>query len=143
VLRGKSRADETARPQPELDVAFRRFRELLELGEDWDDAGASAVAPATAEAAVALLKTATSAALERLARPLPLPTISPCHDGSIDLFWKAEAYRLLINIQAPHGPESDFYGETQGGFKFKGTFRSGTSDAHVIPVLLELLSTHD
>jgi hypothetical protein len=111
------------------------------LDEDWDDAGACRINPATIDAAIALLKTAATVALERFGRSVPLPMISACHDGSIDLFWKAETYRLLINVQEPHGRESDFYGETPGGFKFKGSFQSGSSDAHVIPVLLELVSS--
>jgi hypothetical protein len=122
-----------------MEALLQQCRNLTALPEDWDEAGASVIDSPTVETATRFLRAASEMA-SAIGRSLPLPVVSPCHDGSIDLFWKSNAYQLLVNIQPPHANESDFYGETAAGFKFKGTFRSGTSDASVIPTLLEIVT---
>jgi hypothetical protein len=63
---------------------------------------------------------------------LPVPNISPCADGSIDMFWKNDQFTLLVNIQPANDVKSDFYGETADGLAFEGTFTNKTRDFSVI-----------
>jgi len=138
-IRTLSRADEPVRPRSKLHGAFQEIQQLRSLSADWDDEGASAIDAQTAEVAVSLLTAAEDRMIERYGRTIPPPTVSPCGDGSIDLFWKNDAYRLLINIQPPAVRESDFYGETRSGLKFRGTFPAQAYEAHIIPLLLDLM----
>jgi hypothetical protein len=123
-----------------LDGVLKRCRELLDLPADWDDAGASRIHPDTIEAACSLIESAESKALDRYGRSLPMPKVSPCTDGSVDLFWKTDAYRLLINIQPNDGAPSDFFGETKSGLTFRGTFPTRSQDPQLVPLFVDLMS---
>ncbi len=57
----------------------------------------------------------------KIGEGVPVPRISPCNNGSIDLFWKTAKFTLLINVK-PSETKSDFYGETTDGLMLEGTF---------------------
>jgi len=136
---GVLRSDEAAQASSTLAGALKECRDLLALSADWDDAGALTIRTETVEAACSLLKSAHSRSMQRYGRSLPMPRVSACSDGSIDLFWKTEAYRLLINVQPADVSESDFYGETQSGLKLRGTFPASAHDLEVVPLFLDLI----
>jgi len=111
----------------EIEKAIDGSKSLLALGEDWDEQGAVAIERPTWSTAMACLRRTASAIDRRCGKVLPAPTIGPCADGSIDLYWKTSAFTLLINIQ-PLNAESDFYGENSIGLKLKGTFKPDAQD---------------
>jgi hypothetical protein len=57
------------------------------------------------------------------------PAMSPCQDGSIDLYWNMPAFVLLINVPAEQ-KEIDFYTEKPAGENGKQSY-STTDEALV------------
>lgn len=51
----------------------------------------------------------------------PTPNITDGPDGSIDIHWESDAYRLLVNVPSTEEP-INFYGDNHRSFKLKGTF---------------------
>jgi len=96
-----------------IEGAIASSRQLLRLPKNWDDEGAQRISDATREKAVTVLRLAARVAYQRYAFVLPAPRLSPCHDGSIDIFFKTDRFTLLINIPAKPGT-SDFYAEKDG-----------------------------
>lgn len=110
-------------------------RGLTDLPVDWDDEGASPIAEQTFQRAASFLRT-TAMQLAVWGIELPAPQISPCSDGSIDLFWKDEAFRLLVNVQ-PGNAASDFFGENPRGIQVKGPFVPENHDVSYFRWLFE------
>jgi hypothetical protein len=106
-----------------LITAIESSRRLLALGPSWDDADAKPIAFDTWSVATRLLRDTVINCGGDV--DVPIPNISPCSDGSIDLFWKLANFTLLINIK-PSVNKSDFYGETVDGLVFEGTFNCNT-----------------
>jgi hypothetical protein len=102
----------------------------LELGLDWDDAGGLPINEDTWNKATELLRR-TIMKIGTAADTLPVPKISPCADGSIDIFWKNARFTLLVNIQ-PTDVAPDFYAETAEGLTLEGTFTSNTRDLSIV-----------
>ncbi|HYM60338.1 MAG TPA: hypothetical protein VEZ11_05540 [Thermoanaerobaculia bacterium] len=126
-----SPAASSAEPH-DLDSAIEMSKSLLDLGPDWDDAGAKPIDASTWKRATGFLRRTMAKATRSAGPSVPVPRISPCSDGSIDLFWKRPGFQLLINIQPSGTVASDFYGETPNGFELKGTFDPDTHDLNVI-----------
>lgn len=104
-------------PQRFADV-IESSKSLLDLGGDWDGDGAEPVDMQTWTVATTFLR--NTLLKSGVAALVPTPNISPCRDGSIDLFWARGGFKLLINVKA--ASVSDYYGETPTGFVTKGTF---------------------
>ena len=68
---------------------------------------------------------------------MPPPSIGPCPDGSIDLLWNTDRFKLLINVQPNDSEASDFYGETPDGLIVKGNFRPSTHKFGFLDWLIE------
>lgn len=96
-----------ATPRAVVD-AIHASRYMLDLEADWDDEGAAPTEFAAWCDAVSLLRGTAVA----FADELPVPDISPCNDGSVDLFWKTPAFMLLINAK-PNRGGFDYYGESK------------------------------
>jgi len=111
-----------------VEEAIDASRKLLALPERWDDEEARRILPSTWDKAVGLLRRTTSAVYRRSEAVLKAPRISPCSDGSIDIFWKTNAFKLLVNIRPDGQGDSDFYGESKDGLMVKGTFRPDGHD---------------
>lgn len=120
---------------PRFVQAIELSRSLLNLAADWDGDDAEPIALQTWTRATEFLK----ATLVRSGATgsVPVPNISPCRDGSIDLFWSRGSFRLLINIKPAGCEQSDYYGETTDGFVVKGTFDPARHD---LSAVLRLLS---
>jgi hypothetical protein len=106
-----------------IEAAAERLRALE---EDWDDQGAQPIREETIQRAARFLHLA-AAQLAARGTELPIPRISPCADGSVDLFWKDGEFRLLMNVQ-PGETVSDFYGEGPEGVQVKGPFQPESHD---------------
>ena len=114
-------------PPNGLEAVIEESRRLLDLPVNWDDEGALPMSSVAWSKAAELLRAIGAALPDRRVATLPLPVISACADGSIDLLWRTQVFKLLINIQPT--TESDFYSESADGMTLKGTFRAGVNDS--------------
>ncbi len=105
---------------PALEAALVDASKLPEMGADWDDDGAEAIAAETVQRAASMLRV-VARQLGLNYTELPVPRISPCPDGSLDLYWKGDDYQLLINVK-PGKAECDYFGERSNGRVTKGPF---------------------
>jgi hypothetical protein len=110
-----------------VEKAIADSKQLLELPTNWDDEGAKRISAKTWNAAVRVLRKASRVAYQRFEFMLPSPRIGPCHDGSLDIYWRTESFTLLINIAAKGSHVSDFYAE-KGGVEVKGPLHSDNPD---------------
>jgi hypothetical protein len=98
----------------QIEAAIGASHKLVDLPENWDDEGAAQIPRTTWELAANVLRVAARTAQRRFGYVLPAPTIGPCADGSIDLYWgRGPDFTLLINVKAGDGETSDYYGERQ------------------------------
>lgn len=114
---GRDTPQHTASGSPDcehsaIEGAIEASRSMLDLKADWDDSGARTIDISTWSRATTLLR---DIAID-VGDVLPTPHISPCADGSIDLYWNTGEFTLLINVK-PEGASaaSDYYGERQDG----------------------------
>jgi len=84
---------------------------IVELGDDWDEAGSPGYAPETLDAAVTILRRLATLQEQR-GSFLPVPKILPGLDGIVELRWRSQEWRLLMQVQ-PSG-EATFYGQLTG-----------------------------
>src|SRR5947209_3603501 len=84
--------------------AIEKSRYVLDLPEDWDEAGGRPIEAATWARATDLLSETAAA----IGAALPVPRIGPCSDGSIDLYWTTPTFTLLINVHAAEGAKLDY-----------------------------------
>jgi hypothetical protein len=102
-----------------IDRAIERSRSMLELQPDWDGEGSPGYAPATWERMAKFLRREATLSWNDRGHAMPVPRISPGPDGSIDVHWVGEGYRLLLNI--PAQPEAAvFHHSTESGLSIRG-----------------------
>lgn len=99
---------------PSIQVAIEASRKLLELAPDWDDDGAQPISDRTWSAMAELLRGLARSAHRRSGTIIPVPSITPCSDGSIDLFWKQGGRKVLVNVKVLDSSKYSYYGEFDG-----------------------------
>jgi len=86
---------------PELEAEIIRARELiLGLGDNWDDEGSPGYNERTFQLAAEFARDLVSQTTTEFSCSLIVPTIGPAAAGSIDVYWKATAVTLLVNVPA-------------------------------------------
>ena len=96
---------------------------LLRLGDDWDGEGSPAYSSATLDTAEEFLKILSTYVWGQLESDLPVPTIAPGPEGSVDIHWKRREWELLVNIPPAGSNEpAVFYGDNYGVEKIRGSF---------------------
>ena len=103
-----------------IEKAIDRSRYVGELGDNWDEAGAQAIAPRTWQRAVTFLRESAAALLKDCGIVIEAPRILPGPEGTVDLHWQNGRFLLLINITSVGA--ADFYGETPTGLSLRGEF---------------------
>lgn len=96
-----------------------RFKEIAAMGSDWDGEGAEK----PSEVAIANARRF----LQEIAT-LGEPSIGPCADGTIDLWWNASGRKYLL-INFTEDGNAGFCAEI-GGMKFKGSAHSAEGNDH-------------
>ncbi|MEO7190073.1 MAG: hypothetical protein ABI051_03355 [Vicinamibacterales bacterium] len=94
----------------ELERAIRSSAWIQSLSDDWDGEGSPAVTAATWQNAVATLRKLADTA-DLISMFLPVPSVAPNGQGSIDVFWSHGATVVLINVPAAdisHAPTFSF-----------------------------------
>ena len=119
----------------ELDEAIARSRSILELRDDWDEAGALGYEEETWARAVALLRRHAAAAMA-MGGSIGVPRILPGPGGSIDLHWRSADFEILLNIPEEENRPVEFYGDDHSGSVLRGTLGLGPDSK---PALLQWL----
>ena len=119
----------------DLETAIGHSRSILDLRDDWDEAGAPGYQSGTWERAIGLLRSHARAAL-LLARTIPVPRILAGPNGSIDLHWRSADSEILLNVPADERQPIDFYGDDRSGGVVRGALPSATSKATLLPWLI-------
>lgn len=120
-----------------LERALAESQYILALPDDFDDMGAKRYEKRTWELAAQFLRRYAEAFHRRTGRAMPLPTIGPGPDGSIDLFWKEPDFELLVSI--PEDPETPagFYGDDRGRHTIKGNLDATNFNSGLIEWLMK------
>ncbi len=95
---------------------------ILELEEDFDGEESVGYQFSTWERAIDFLVNYSKWALEAYKIIIDSPKIYQGPDGSIDILWKTQGYKLLINIPEKLDCPASFYGDDFKMDKIKGTF---------------------
>lgn len=107
-------------PLTKIREEIERSRVVLELRENWDDAGSPAIREDTWRRAVDFLVRLAAHVYEEFGKPIDVPDICPGPGGSVDLHWDRPEYELLVNISANPDAMAGFYGDDRGSISIKG-----------------------
>jgi hypothetical protein len=105
-------------PAPRRDdigSAVRAARVFAELGEDWDGEGSQGYSLNTWKRVKRFVLTHASVSESRFRVTLPVPTINPADQGSLDVFWCLSDRQLLINFPADETAPITYYGQNSQG----------------------------
>lgn len=95
---------------------------IYDLKKDWDGQGSQGYKKSTWERAINFLIQYAELVLNNTNKILATPKIFPGPAGSIDVQWKRNDYRLLINIPEKKSQLSTFYADNYKSEVMKGTF---------------------
>jgi len=104
-----------------LDAEIERAKLLLALGEDWDGEGSPGYSGTTLDRAIAFLNMHTERLSDMYGIQVPIPSIGPGPEGSIDIHWKQPTWELLVNIPEDVEKMAAFYGDNYGSQKVRGS----------------------
>ena len=111
---------------------------FLENMEDWDADEGEHYTFSTLKNAVTFLVDYSIWVLDEHSFVIPTPKIYPGPDGSVDILWKNEKFKLLVNIKPYPDLFATFFGKTNEGEEFvEGKFKIGNINQNVFLVLLE------
>lgn len=86
---------------------------ILDLQPDWDDENALQILPSVWDKAVRFMLNYVQYIYNYSGIKISTPSIDPCRDGSIDLSWRTQTARLLINIK--DNELASYYGDNYNG----------------------------
>lgn len=114
----------TRSPLAHLRHIIDESERILDLPNDWDDAGSPAVSREAWNLAEAMLIESARKLDEPRAHWFADPYISPGPGGSVDIVWRTDERYLLLNIRTTDGKaEAGFYGDDgHGNYAIEGTF---------------------
>lgn len=104
----------------ELRRKIAKAERHLDLVDEAEDEDIGRYSKATLERAAAFLIMHADF-LAQYDLSLPIPTIGPGPNGSVDLHWKRRSWELLVNIPAEPTRMATFYGDNYGVQKIKGS----------------------
>lgn len=106
---------------------------ILDLQDDWDDNGAIPIKKIVYNTALEFLINYSNA-LDQKGFLLKTPEINPCRNGSVDLSWRTNNARMLINIQeTPKGILAYYYGDiNKGDEPIKGNVQTEKIASHLL-----------
>ena len=104
-----------------VEDSINASRNILTLGDNWDEEGSPGYAEATWKRATDFVRNVALLFINEHKRPIEPPKITPGPDGSIDIRWKAAKRTLLINFPAKESEFADFFGSDKGSDTIKGT----------------------
>jgi hypothetical protein len=127
IGRAHQQSQTTPANYDDIAAAIRKSREMLQWEDDWDGEGSPAYLEATWQRATNLLRTSVLELWDTQRKLAPTPRVTPGPNGSIDLYWRADNYKLLINIPVDSNEMADYYGQNRHGEIIEGTLDTMTS----------------
>ena len=88
---------------------FEEMKELLNLPENWDGQGSIPINKKTLSHTKLLIKSLLGILSEF---KMPIPDIGAVPDGSIDIYFKTDFYKIVVNIPADLIDYIEIYGKT-------------------------------
>ena len=115
-------ADERLRDVSNAELAEEIARARTALSNFWnsDPELSGEYSTTTLDRAIAFLRTHLEF-LRQFEVSMPIPTIGPGPEGSIDLHWKRGSWELLVNIREEPEKMASFYGDNYGVQKIRGS----------------------
>lgn len=123
----------------DLASAVEKSKYMLELGNNFDDAGSPAYSEDTWEKAVIFITNYACWLFDIFGKIIATPKIYHAPEGSVDLYWENERFNLLINIPAG-GEPATFYGDNYGSQVIEGKFDPTMFQQALLPDL-SIIST--
>jgi hypothetical protein len=105
--------------------AIERSKVILDLADDWDDAGSPPFKPETWERVRQILLIHAGLVWQRSGLIIPVPRIVPGPEGSIDIHWKTPRRELLLNIPEDAREAMTYYGDDFEEDRRKGIIEPG------------------
>ncbi|NCX95970.1 MAG: hypothetical protein EBX41_06095 [Chitinophagia bacterium] len=122
-----------------IQAAIQNSASILDLDDSWDDEGAVKVPDAVWLDAIEFLIGYSTAIFKNYHVVIAAPSILPCADGSVDLEWRANKARMLINFRNDSSKEAHYYGDRlSDSTQFKGTFPTHIYQEHIASWLKNL-----
>ncbi len=116
---------------------IRKSAYILELEDNWDDEGSEVYSKETFSAAINFAIDYCKTIWEEEFVLIEAPKISPGPEGSIDLLWDKQTYRLLLNIHPYPKQTASFYGDNRTPVpNIKGDFYLSDEPDRAIMLLL-------
>jgi hypothetical protein len=106
----------------QLQLVIDGSRSILELPGNFDGEGALPYSAATWKRAVDFLEAQWRAFRKRTGHIMVLPDIGPGPEGSIDLYWYTDEFRLLVNIPGEAKEQVTVSGNSNGSKKIEYSF---------------------
>lgn len=106
----------------EINKAINESKYILDLHDNWDDDGSIGYEKSTWDRSVGFLTVLGRKAFEVFNVKIDAPKIYQGPDGSIDMLWKKENYKLLVNFPSDVELPISFYGNTGANETLKGSF---------------------
>jgi len=116
--------------------AIEESKYILEIEADFDDEGSQGCQFSTWEKAINFLVKYSQWALKSFNYIIDRPKIYDGPDSSVDILWKTESYRLLINFPQETTQPASFYGDDRAMNKIKGTFDPQKNNLGLLMFLL-------
>ena len=114
---------------------IRQRKILSSLKNNWNDEGAKKIHQKTITKMVNLIVGSSIYVNDSI----PVPSIGPCGDGSIDIHWKNEEDELELLINIPEEGQATFYGDNKT-FEYQGAFDVETIEYERLEMLYLLLT---
>lgn len=124
-------------PFKDLIQSIEESKQILELGDNWDDNGGISYNSNTLINAIEFIARCTVEIWENYYIIIDAPAIIPGADGNIDLLWKDQNYDLLIAIPPYPSNTASFYGDDFGQTKIEGTFNINNVNRGILLFLIE------
>jgi len=115
-----------------LEEAIDRSRSLLDLEEDWDGEGSAGYREETWLRMKSLLQRSASSCRNLAAGSMPVPTIGPAQDGSIDALWKRGRRMFLLNIPADPAEPATYSGMDGDRDTTRGTLAAAGNGSWIL-----------
>ncbi len=114
-----------------------RSRSMLELSDDWDDAGSPGYRPETWLRAVALLLGSALRLWDETGIAAVPAKVRKGPNGSIDLHWVRPQRELFVNVPVDPGAQGEFYGDDgEAGHVVKGSLDADEEHAWLLMWLM-------
>lgn len=128
ALASREGMQSSLRKLDELPAALQRVntvvaesRHMLELRENWDGEGATAISEATWQRAIDFVLRTSTELCDRFQVSPPVPDLAPVPDGSVDIDWRFDGHELVVNVPTDSSASAEYYGDDgNGGRSIKG-----------------------